>query len=112
MRETMKNFSAEDNKMSRPMRAIRHGAMYSADRGYKVGDVLRQIPHHRTWEEMAPKGLAVVIKSEGPFFTVFWLGDEDITKHDERWGGFKLQDLAPMPEVVGHVDRTIQREYI
>ena len=98
--------------MKRPMRAIRHGAMYSADRGYKVGDVLRQIPHNRSWEEMAPKGLAVVIKSEGPFFTVFWLGDEEITKHDERWGGFKLQDLAPMPQVAECVNNSIQREYV
>jgi len=108
----MKNVSIEDNKMRKPMRAIRHGAMYSADRGYKVGDVLRQVPNNRSWPEVEGKGLAVVIRSEGSFFTVFWLGDEEITKHDERWGGFKLQDLAPMPQVAECVNNSIQREYV
>ena len=112
MRYAMKNFSDEVSTVRKPLRAIRHGAMYSSDRGYKVGDVLRWVPSHRSWDEVEDKGLAVVIKAEGPSFTVFWLGDEDITSHDSRWGGFKLQDLAPMPEVAGSVDKLIRREYV
>ena len=112
MRSAMKNFSGKDDTMSRPARAIRHGELYSTDRDYKVGDVVRMVANNRNWEEVEGKGLAVVIKSDGPLFTLFWLGDEDITKHDARWGGFKLQDLAPMPEVAGSVDKLIRREYV
>ena len=113
MRSAMKNVSAkDDNTMSKGARAIRHGELYSTDRDYKVGDVVRMVANNRNWDEVEDKGLAVVIKSEGPLFTLFWLGDEDITHHDARWGGFKLQNLAPMPEVVNSVDKMIRREYV
>jgi len=81
------------------MRAIKHGEQYSTDRDYKVGDVLRQVANNRSWAEVEARGLGVVVAAEGPLFSVFWLRDEAITNHDARWGGFKLQDLAPMPEV-------------
>ena len=92
--------------------AIRHKAMYSTDRHFKVGDVLRMVSHYTTWKEVEEKGLAVVIQSSGPMFTVYWLGDETTSKHDARWGGFNLQDLAPMPDVAKHVETMIQMEYI
>ena len=90
----------------------KHKEQYSTDRDYKVGDVLRWVPNNRNWDEVEEKGLGVVIKSNGPLFTLFWLGDETISKHDNRWGGFKLQNLAPLPQVAECVNNSIQREYI
>ena len=81
-------------------RSIKHGELFSKDRDYKVGDVLRWVPNSANWEKVEDKGLAVVIKASGPLFTVFWLGDESISEHDARWEGFKLQDLAALPQVV------------
>jgi len=92
--------------------AIRHKAMYSTDRYFKVGDILRMVPHHTRWKEVEEKGLAVVIQSSGPMFTVYWLGNETTSEHDARWGGFTLQDLAPMPDVAEHVRTMRRREYI
>jgi hypothetical protein len=91
---------------------IKHGELFSKDRDYKVGDVLRWVPNNANWEKVEDKGLAVVIKASGPLFTVFWLGDESISEHDARWEGFKLQDLAALPQVVEYAHKTIQREYI
>ena len=93
-------------------RGIKHGEQYSTDRHYKVGDVLRSVSSNTQWDDVEKKGLAVVIKSDGPFFRVFWLGNESTSKHDARWGGFMLQDLAPMPDIVDHAATIIQREYV
>ena len=93
-------------------RDIKHGEQYSTDRHYKVGDILRSTSNNARWEDVEKKALGVVIKAAGPYFTLFWLGDESMSEHDARWGGFSLQDLAPMPEVAVAIGREIQREYI
>jgi len=92
--------------------AIRDKTQHNTDRHYKLGDILRWAPTNARWEQVEAKGLAVVIKADGPFFSLFWLGDESTSDHDARWGGFVLQDLAPMPEVAVHVATMRQRDNI
>jgi len=102
-----------ENVMKRMEELKELGGLYSKNRYYKVGDVLRWTPGYASIEQMEGKGLAVVIESQGPKFTAYFLGDGSITKHDARpmGGNFILQDLAPLPQVAEWL-KSIQREFV
>jgi len=91
---------------------MRKNKFYSKPRWFKVGDVLKWTPAYTLHKRVVERGLAVVVKAEGPQTQVYWLGTGEITDHDVRMPGvFQLQDLAPMPEVAEWL-KTIQREFV
>ena len=91
---------------------MRKNKFYSKPRYFKVGDVLKWTPAYTLHKRVVERGLAVVVKAEGPKVQVYWLGSGEITDHDVRLSGmFQLQDLAPMPEVAEWL-MTIQREFV
>jgi hypothetical protein len=91
---------------------MRKNKFYSKPRYFKLGDVLKWTPAYVSPVRVRERGLAVVVKEEGPKIKVYWLGSGEITDHDARMPGvFQIQDLAPMPEVAEWL-KTIQREFI
>ena len=91
---------------------MKKNKFHSKPRWYKIGDVVKWTPTYVSQEKVDERGLGVVVKAQGPNIQVFWLGNEEISKHDVRLPQvFQLQDLAPMPEVAEWLE-SIQREYI
>ena len=76
------------------------GGLKNNDRLFKVGDVIRYIGRGLTSDAIREKGVGIVISVNGPFFETYWVGEEKISKADFRWPGvYKLQDIAPIPQV-------------
>ena len=81
-------------------------------RWFKVGDILKWTPAYSNIERVRERGVAIVIKAEGPKIKVYWTGDGKVSDHDVRLPQqFQLQDIEPMPQVSEWV-KAIQSEYV
>lgn len=92
------------------------GGEHSTDRYYKVGDVIRAIPvtqGHSAVRDKQRQGLGIVVEADGPRFEAYWTGDGKLRKGDSRPIGYayKLQDLAPIPQVAESIKR-LEREFV
>jgi hypothetical protein len=69
------------------------------DRNFKVGDIVRFTGPGHAISQIEKRGLGVVVSINGPLFQTYWIGDGAVTGADARGGGYKLQDIAPIPQV-------------
>ena len=75
-------------------------AAENRDRHFKTGDVIRWVPSYQTIEQVRARGLGIVVESKGPKFKAYWIGDNEVRRHDNRPSGqYLLQDYAPIPQV-------------
>ena len=91
---------------------MKKNKFHSKPRWFKIGDVVRWTSAYVSQDKVDARGLGVIVKAQGPNVQVYWLGNEETSKHDVRLPQvLQLQDLAPMPEVADWLE-SIEREYI
>jgi len=90
---------------------MKHGKIYSKNRYFKVGDVVKWTPAYASQDDVESRGLGIVIGSEGTKFEAYWTGDGKVRKDSAFLPGcFVLQDTAPIPQVKEWVD-SIKKEF-
>tara|TARA_R110000824_G_scaffold286694_1_gene474813 strand:- start:168 stop:482 length:315 start_codon:yes stop_codon:yes gene_type:complete len=78
------------------------------DRDFKVGDVVRHVGPGIAIPQIENRGVAVVVSVNGPLFQAYWVGDGSVRHADARGGGYKLQDIAPIPQIAEWLESTSQ----
>ena len=91
---------------------MKHGKIYSKNRYFKAGDVIKWTPAYPSSTDVESRGLGIVINSKGSKFEAYWIGDGKVREADAFLPGcYVLQDVAPIPQVKEYIDN-IRREFI